>query len=392
MSDAYEHHVLIERRAAHSLAHLFGRGEEALHTAYLSPPPSNTGAPQQQQQQHACGSYECERTSWYGEFLELFVKLALDKSETWETLSASLNHTPLLPQCADAVRQSTRLLGNASVERQYLLTAFDDIAENNKYDQDEYEDEDNDDDEDEDDTFTEASSSPRRNRNRHRHRLSKGLFRSHSYASVALSEHANNVVTSVATSSTRPLMVMDFGAEYVPVCNLAIWLMEWAAGLQKLLLTASTSTTNNNRTTSRRIGDTGNGNESSSSSSSVTIRFNSLTANFLVACAHLANGNHLQAQAMRQPLKRHLQKKQQQKQQIERSVDGMLDVVDDADDDDDELTRISSRSITLVASRASKASKVSKVVIYLLVKFDSSDECCHIEIEQKNESLACSCH
>ena len=376
MSDAYEHHVLIERRAAHSLAHLFGRGEEALHTAYLSSPPSNTSATQQQQQ-HACGSYECERTSWYGEFLELFVKLAMDKSETWETLSA-LNHTPLLPQCADAVRQSTRLLGNASVERQYLLTAFDDIAENNKYDQDEYEDEDNDDDEDEDDTFTEASSSPRRNRNRHRHRLSKGLFRSHSYASIALSEHANNVVTSVATSSTRPLMVMDFGAEYVPVCNLAIWLMEWAAGLQKLLLTASTSTTNNNRTTSRRIGDTGNGNESSSSSSSVTIRFNSLTANFLVACAHLANGNHLQAQAMRQPLKRHLQKKQQQKQQIERSVDGMLDVVDDADDDDDELTRISSRSITLVASRASKASKVSKVVIYFFRK--------------KIESLACSCH
>lgn len=77
----------------------------------------------------------------------------------------------------------------------------------------------------------------------------------------------------------QPLKVLDFGPKYVQVTNLAIWLIKWSSRFQKVL--TSSPNTFNYFSRDKTI------------DAIITINVNSLTANMLVGCVYMADGNDL---------------------------------------------------------------------------------------------------
>ena len=130
MADIYHHdHSVNEHSTFHKLQSIYGPNESCiLHNVYelghAHPNPTNN-------EPFLPGGFDYERSTWCGEFLELFFKLAFEQSEEWEQLVQSVNATPLLPEFYEAIR-SQELFGRNKdgedldefIDKQYIMLSL----------------------------------------------------------------------------------------------------------------------------------------------------------------------------------------------------------------------------------------------------------------------------
>ncbi len=114
LAEAYEHTVQTSQHTSQAkLKTMYGLGEDTLSRVYMQKLPRT--------QPCLCGGYDCERSWWLCDFLEMFFRLGIDRTENWTFLNASVNQTPLLPEFYDEIRAKELPNLDMPVEKQYLI-------------------------------------------------------------------------------------------------------------------------------------------------------------------------------------------------------------------------------------------------------------------------------
>jgi hypothetical protein len=331
MYDVYTHSMLTEQLATSAkLNAIYGTNEEALKLAY-----SNDS---RRPKLCLCGSFEYERSSLCADYLEMLFRIGLDRTDNWNTITNSLNKTPLLPEFYSIIGEKN--LSNV-VDKQFIVNwkAYE-AAGLGKL----------------------KSTSKRRHRtslganahdslqstNRVKHR---GLFRSYSIRSMTQSINEKTILNNSNKSLSHPSLsfsnkrvgvqeemstdesernevneqwrrnrVIDYGVDYARATQLAVWLIKWSSRFDKLLLDATSEAGGMSSPHSFWY----NG-HLSCTSKTPTLRMQSLNANVLIGCAYLADGNDLHASLL-------LTESKLNKQYQLSSASGIVD---------DELTQIS---------------------------------------------------
>ena len=285
MFDVYEHSAVEAVRSERTrVLSVYGESEDAIVRVHLK---GGTRT-----QPYSCGGFEFEQSEECAEFLELFFKLAFEQSENWETLCSACNRTPILPEFYEEIYER-EIHNEITLDHQYLLLSDGQNLETGNTD------------------FTESNMHRRRraflapNKNSVDQQLTlenprtrrTGLFSSYSTCSDQLADFNKQSNTEKFEEkkleakkvnnceenknhylSDQPLKVMDFGPRFIETSKLAIWLVKWADRLQKMLMA-------HKRPNSLWL--------DSSQLSQPAMKLCSLNANMLVACAFLAQNNHL---------------------------------------------------------------------------------------------------
>jgi len=251
MNDIYAHTLeVVQKSVRPKLVSLYGVGEECLCEKY-----NEKKQLQQQQQQQTAGGYDFERSEYGSEFLELFFKLSFDQTEDWECLIQAVNQTPLLPEFYDLIRME-QIPNLDYLDKQFVMIPINELIPD-----------------------TLQQSRRRRsvlNSNEFQHNQQIGLFRSYSTKSVnTMNEiddlkNVNNLVDLEDKENIRtdkPLKIIDYGPKYVQIANLSIWLMKWSIRFQKLIMKHKFTSS---------FWDS-----SASNSEIITLKLNSINANFL---------------------------------------------------------------------------------------------------------------
>jgi hypothetical protein len=113
LAEAYEHAVQATEHTSHAkLRTMYGLGEDTLARVYMQKLARTRPS--------LCGGYDCERAWWLSDFLEMFFRLGIDRTENWNFLVQSVNQTPLLPEFYEKVRYREMPNYDMSVDKQFL--------------------------------------------------------------------------------------------------------------------------------------------------------------------------------------------------------------------------------------------------------------------------------
>ncbi len=276
LADAYEQTVLATQHTSQAkLKTMYGLGEDTISRVYMQKLPRT--------QPSLCGGYDCERSWWLCDFLEMFFRLGIDRTENWTFLIASVNQTPLLPEFYDKIRSKELPNFDMPIEKQYLIKASSYPNRNRRKAS-------------VDDSFGSqlghgrgvlensmqslASSNMSKNYGGQRR---QGLFRSYSAKELNVSvaneksfnlgadfnesiikksvsfsnlpnellpngkkrqglDNRNNGLKSIteeAVNDEQSCSILDYGQKYYHVANLSIWLIKWADKFNKILMANS---------------------------------------------------------------------------------------------------------------------------------------------------------
>ncbi len=181
--------------------------------------------------------------------------MSFDQTEDWECLIQAVNQTPLLPEFYDLIRME-QIPNLDYLDKQFVMIPINELIPD-----------------------TLQQSRRRRsvlNSNEFQHNQQIGLFRSYSTKSVnTMNEiddlkNVNNLVDLEDKENIRtdkPLKIIDYGPKYVQIANLSIWLMKWSIRFQKLIMKHKFTSS---------FWDS-----SASNSEIITLKLNSINANFL---------------------------------------------------------------------------------------------------------------
>lgn len=299
LAHAFEYQIKVRQHAALArLRTMYGSNEDDIGRVYIQK--------LDRSQPSICGGYDCERSGFMPDFLEMFFRLGIDHTEDWSFLAHSVKKIPLLPEFYEQVKSAELPDGDISVDKQYFMKPVN-HSSHRKHDH-----------------GAESSSDESKSRQR------QGLFRSYSATDLlnsslyqtSLVERGYDDVATVISSvgllgtgtggpmkksvsfSNLPISVnnynaheesvnvnnkngtydqncsvLDFGPKYIQVTNLAIWLIKWADKFNNVLKT-------NSKVASKFLTKT-------TGTLDIVLRMKTLDANTLVASVYMADGNCL---------------------------------------------------------------------------------------------------